>query len=591
MRGDPCTMSETKDDIFQIKYSRKDGKKYTVDWQNKEYLLEFEHQGRYRMIHNSILDDELYEYWKADLAALEAAEVRWIEEEIELQNDPDYQEWLAEQYEYWCENEKKFYMEYSEPEIQNDEVDENENVNENGAVEDSDEFVPILNKMVEIENDFDAEKVSAFPVKTFPSVISDHIKEISRMFSIPYEFSAVPTLVAISTAIGNNVTLKFNESLNQKAILYCCLVSQSSSGKSPAQKLVLAPLVQEQSKREKEYKKSIAEYLANQKKKDSAEDIEEPSEPEDFITTNVTVEKMVEMLQKNSKGIVIACDEFMNFYKNLNSYKNGGGDTETYLSIWSNAYIKANRLSRKTSGVDSPYVNIIGNLTPSSLDKLGENDNLDNGFIHRLLFSCPLGTEMVRTSEKGINQIVSEKYKQFIVGLHRMVDEKTITMSPEAKNVYLQYEDFVSKRAGNDERLRSSYSKIKEYSLRFALILHVSELYSDNRNIDCEVSKETMAKAIQISEYFRSQVKVLYKQLSGNTSTNQSESKLEKAINFLKKQQETKITKRDLCRGIHIKTEEADESIIPELLQRKIIKVMDKKNTPRGESITYEIVK
>ncbi|MFB5088312.1 DUF3987 domain-containing protein [Psychrobacillus sp. PGGUH221] len=580
-------MSETKDDRSQIIYSRKDGKKYTVDWQNKEYLLEFEHQGRYRMIHNSILDDELYEYWKADLAALEEAEERWIEEEIQLQSDPDYQQWLAEQYEYWYENEKKIYMEYSESEIQHDELDEYEN----NAEEDNDEFVPILDEMVEIDNDFDAAKVSAFPIQTFPPVISDHIKEISRMFSIPYEFSAVPTLVAISTAIGNNVTLKFNESLNQKAILYCCLVSQSSSGKSPAQKLVLAPLVQEQSKREKEYKKLIAEFLANQKKKESAEDLEEPVEPEDFITTNVTVEKMVEMLQKNSKGIIIACDEFMNFYKNLNSYKNGGGDTETYLSIWSNAYIKANRLSRKTSGVDSPYVNIIGNLTPSSLNKLGENDNLDNGFIHRLLFSCPLGTEMVRTSEKGIDQTVSEKYNQFIVGLHRMVDEKTITMSPGAKNVYLQYENFVSKKAGNDERLRSSYSKIKEYSLRFALILHISGLYSDHRNIDCEVSKETMADAIRISEYFRSQVKILYNQLSGNTSPNKTESKLEKAINFLKKQQETKITKRELCRGIHIKTEEADESIIPELLQKKIIKVIDKKNTPRGESVTYEIVK
>lgn len=80
------------------KYSRKPNKKYRVDDQNTENLLEYEKEGRYTVIHNSILDDELFEYWKGDLEQLKEAENHWFEQRMQLQDDPEYWESQLELY-------------------------------------------------------------------------------------------------------------------------------------------------------------------------------------------------------------------------------------------------------------------------------------------------------------------------------------------------------------------------------------------------------------------------------------------------------------------------------------------------------------
>ncbi|ARK30794.1 hypothetical protein [Halalkalibacter krulwichiae] len=94
-----------------MKFNKKEGMKYRIDWQETEYLLEYEHEGYYRMIHNSILDKELYRLWEVEIRELEEAEAHWIEQQEQLHNDPEYQRMLAEQYTVWLESEEEYLRE------------------------------------------------------------------------------------------------------------------------------------------------------------------------------------------------------------------------------------------------------------------------------------------------------------------------------------------------------------------------------------------------------------------------------------------------------------------------------------------------
>lgn len=78
--------------ITTLKYSRKSGKKYRVDYHERENLLEYEREGYYTVIPSTILDDELHKLYENELAQLEKADIYWMEREIELQNDPEYWE-------------------------------------------------------------------------------------------------------------------------------------------------------------------------------------------------------------------------------------------------------------------------------------------------------------------------------------------------------------------------------------------------------------------------------------------------------------------------------------------------------------------
>jgi sugar-specific transcriptional regulator TrmB len=428
-------------------------------------------------------------------------------------------------------------------------------------------FVPVMDEIIEIENDFDPVEASEFPINVLPNVVAEFVKEVSRLLSIPYEYTAIPSLVALSTAIGNNFELEFN--------------------RTPSQALALKPIHNIQKKENENIAKLKREYEKAIKNKE--ESIPNPPPPKrEYYTTDVTVEKLIDMMEKNPKGLIIASDEFMKFYKSLNGYKNGGGDLEQYLSAWSNSPIKVDRLNRETIGVDSPYLNIVGNMTPSSLGTITEGDNMDNGFLHRILFSCPLETEMTRTSERGIDEEIEKSYHNLIDALHSIEDEVAYQMSNQAKNIYLQYESYLSKQAGLDERKRALFSKIKMYSLRFALLLNACKFVNSKEFFtDKKVDANIMQDAIEMAEYFRKQTKKLYHAMS-ETKDDKYVSKFNKLASKLKKESRTTITKRDIQRGFGLSKDELDP-IITKFTELEYIKLIDEKQSRGGVVCTYEI--
>ncbi len=441
-----------------------------------------------------------------------------------------------------------------------------------------------------------------FPVNALPTELKNLCKAGHYAFKIPYEFFAVPGLVALATAIGSKHEVAVNRSMSTKAILYACIIASAGSGKSPAQDMAFKPIYSIQKSKMDEYKKAYSEWLLekedydarkkhSKKSKEPFDEIE-PEQPRlrELYTTDATTEALAIMLQNSPEGIVIVQDEFLRLYNSLDSYRGGkGGDLQFYLSLWSHKNIKVNRVSKPPLFVEKPFGSIIGAMTPSGINEIAKDNNTENGFLDRFLFSFPTDVEMMRTVNAGIDEDTERQYHKLIESLteQQIVGEaETYYLSDEAMRKYLEYEDFVFKEAGKDEKKKSINTKIKLYALRFSLIAHVSKnVHNDCFDKESKVSFESMCQGIEIAEYFRQQTQKIYKKI------NQSESdkNIERAIHILKtKTQNNEISKRDIQMNMKLKGNEFDE-FLNLLQEKKIIAFKAERQVGGAKQIVFHV--
>lgn len=450
-------------------------------------------------------------------------------------------------------------------------------------------------------------KTMDFPIDSLPIEAKNLTKAVHESLDLPYEFIGIPVLIALSTAIGAHFEVAINKTLTSKVILFACVIASAGSGKSPCQKIAMKPIYDYQNKKFDEYELSKEEYHRQKKEYDNKKkekkgksakgfgggeevekDLKEPKHPRlnQIYSDDATTEALAIMLDENKHGIVLIQDEFMRFYLSIGGYKQskgGGGDLQKYLSLWNGTPIKINRVGRSEPIIlKEPFVNILGAMTPSSIEKICEDDNDENGFLDRFLFSFPTDNEMMSTDFEGIDSDIEEGYEKLI---HRLIDmdvEKTVKvfLTDEARKIYFDYEKKIIKEAGSDDNMRSIFAKIKFYSLRLALIIHMCDKDSlDGFGLIKNVSLDAMKKGIQLAEYFKSQQLKIYQ----NVLEMKSDKYLAKAIKFIKEKGnvDNKIGKRELSRCLRLNSEEM-KPVIKELIDRKIIKVDEGGDTKKS---------
>jgi len=71
-----------------------------------------------------------------------------------------------------------------------------------------------------------------------------------------------------------------------------------------------------------------------------------------------------------------------------------GADQQFWLSNWSGERIIVDRKSGEHGPiiVPSPFINVVGGLTPDFLSELGDQRGRQEGFLDRILFAFPVRT-------------------------------------------------------------------------------------------------------------------------------------------------------------------------------------------------------
>ena len=255
-------------------------------------------------------------------------------------------------------------------------------------------------------------------------------------------------------------------------------------------------------------------YGSSKKEKEEHPEVYEPRKSQ-FIANDITLEALVDLHQESDNAVGVFKDELAGWLKDMNKYREGS-DLEFWLSTWSGKSVNLNRLTRKGSFVEKPFIPVLGGIQPGIFNSFYTDENKDNGFMDRMLLSFP-DLKIDCYNENEISEELLHWYKEAIImfydtlkGIIKRNEDGEITpltakFSEEAKTEWVRMfnETTVIQNDENEnEYLKSMLPKQKSYIPRFACLIHTFNEFFNESDNTLLISKESILKAEKLSKYF-----------------------------------------------------------------------------------------
>ena len=359
----------------------------------------------------------------------------------------------------------------------------------------------------------------SFPIDIFPKEIQSFILTANETLNNSIEYMCCSLLWAISVSIGNAIKIEIIPGWTENSTLWMALVGQPGWGKTPSIKRIISPLQKLNSREVKKYYKDLEKFEfydnLNKKEKEEHPEVQKPAKKQ-FIANDITLEALVDLHQESDNSVGVFKDELAGWFKDMNKYREGS-DLEFWLSCWSGSPVILTRVTRKGSYIERPSIPVLGGIQPSILTNFNTAENKENGFMDRILLCYPdLKSEYL--SKERIDYKLITWFNDVLVSFYETIIKHVVkrdsdgeieplisVMSPEAFELYDAQHKKITDQENNDEvnqYLKSMLPKQKAYIARFALIIHVfNDFFVEGGNA-LLISKESISKAIRLSEYF-----------------------------------------------------------------------------------------
>ena len=367
------------------------------------------------------------------------------------------------------------------------------------------EVVPVINT-----NDF--------PIDIYPDFIQKYITEVSNTLNANLDFLGCGFLWALSLCVGNTIKIEIKKGWQEAAIVWIALVGRAGVGKTHTIKAITNPLERINGREIKRYADEMAKYEAymalEKKEKALAEEIKKPRKKK-FIAEDITIEALTELHENNPNGIGILKDELVGWIKDMNKYREGS-DLQKYLSCWSNGILSSDRKTSSSSYVEKSFIPIIGGVQPSILTGVYTAENKENGFIDRILLCYP-DIKVEKYNKREMSEKLINEYDDFLTYLYDNIKQQLLRydefgnikphvfrLSSEAEIEWIRIFDKITDMQNSDEEneyMKSVLPKIKSYIARFALLLDVLYIYSENKEMS-EITKRAVLNAEKLGDYF-----------------------------------------------------------------------------------------
>ncbi|MGB5768294.1 MAG: DUF3987 domain-containing protein, partial [Crocosphaera sp.] len=329
-------------------------------------------------------------------------------------------------------------------------------------------------------------------------------------------------LPAVLSLVGKRINLDV-ESHRIPTIAWTCLVGESGTGKSRAEKLILAPLKQRQHTEKKRYRSALKEYkdLLNQKKQDDPSP--EPPQPErKYLFEVATIQAVMRRLSEQGlNGSLWARDELAGLFKSLNQFNARSGENEgleCLLKMWDGDGSLVDRVNAEDDSyaVEETRLNIAGGIQPGAFRQAFKDPNDPQGLQARFLYALPKIYPAKRV--KGYCQL-----SDLLPPLYHWLDNLptgTIKLSDEADQRYTHLVEQIGSQAESSPNpaIRAWMRKLPTQLLRIALALHFIEFYCDRDRNFWELQLDTLERAVEVCRYYRSAFQVVQEKASDTDS-------------------------------------------------------------------------
>lgn len=366
---------------------------------------------------------------------------------------------------------------------------------------------------------------NGFPLGIYSPKLQELLRGAKTALGMPIEFTGAATMLAASVATGNTYRLKLKKAQYQKAIFWLLLVARPNINKTASFFFPFKPIRRAENENHQTYLAQLAEYRAE----------ENPTGPEPtpkrFLLADTTIEAAAALHESNPRGVGILNNELYGWVSSMSRYRSGG-EREFYLASWDGL---ETTVDRRTSGplrIPETFLCVGGTTQPAKLPGFYQEGRGQDGFTDRFLAVWPDQEEKPLWNDTEIDLGLLDAYGtaiQRLLALDFALDERrgripnTLSLSPEAKDrlfgFFNEENRILCEQASNDA-LASLHGKYDLHAARLVIpihLLHWAYQAGEEELPPLEVGLQTVERAIQAAEFFRSQALKCWEHVNNST--------------------------------------------------------------------------
>ena len=377
-----------------------------------------------------------------------------------------------------------------------------------------------------------------FPIWTLPESVRKFVLATAAAIGCDVAFVALPILAALARVIGNRRKIGLKSTWSEPAIIWGAIVARTGSQKSPALQAATAFLQELEQRAYEEFQQELANYrvrkAAYEQEVDASGSLAgvtvetaelPPEEPSclRYVTTDITIAALTNVLAHQFDGVLVVRDELAGFVNGVGEFKAGkGSDLGHWLASWSAMPITVDRKvgEQKTLRVPRAAVSIIGGIQPNVLRAVIGREHLQDGLCARFLLTMP-DTRPIRWSEDTVSPETTAALDKLVARLLALkpaddgagnLAPQILTLSEQAKAVWVAYYDqHQAKKSELDEDRAAAWSKLEAYAARFALIFQLCSWAGGEAGVSAELIEEAaMMRAVALSNWFGYEARRVY---------------------------------------------------------------------------------
>ncbi|MCB0518920.1 MAG: DUF3987 domain-containing protein [Saprospiraceae bacterium] len=360
-----------------------------------------------------------------------------------------------------------------------------------------------------------------FPIHALPKTIAGIANQWANYYNLAPDFYVAAQLAAAAAVVGNAFRIEFAYSYTEPLMLWNVIVGAPGTGKTPALKKGLQPVLNAQYQLSRAMEAEMAQYELNR-----AAGVTPNKKPDlrQLVTENTTFEALVKIMYANKRGVMGFHDEFMSFLKGMNAYKNSGGsDLEQFLKIFNSSELIVNRSSLDYPlHIRRPFITLCGGTQPGILHQLVDSNKMNAGLFGRIAWFYPDNQLIPVPSDAIPDEKPDNQWAGIIKTLQGLptnfaeaFEPTILKMHPKAFKLFFDYKVEKEQKTINqieEENLKQVHIKQFSYTLRLAGLLELLELCCNtdpvflvNQSVGSmaktTVGQESVERAILISDY------------------------------------------------------------------------------------------
>ena len=443
-----------------------------------------------------------------------------------------------------------------------------------------------------------------FPTELLPGPCHEYIQAAAKGMHCDPALVALPLLGAMGGAVGYRRVQRFVGRLDwkQPCIIWAASIAPTGSAKTHGWRAGVKFLLELETKaydhfqaQQKEYEQQLEEYRAATKRKDkSACKPEEPIRIR-YRTQDATVEKLVDILQHRPQGVCMCWNELSGWFGTFDKYSGGKSDEPKWLEAWDGEAFVDDRIGAERYAKHAA-VSIAGTIQPPVFKRTLTTAHYENGLVQRFLWAKPplLPSRFVT---QGVSDRLDAKMRSLFRKLTELEmdgngDPVPVYVDAEGTTIYQRWQDQVAEEVAElseSDPLRSAYSKLNLYAVRFALLFHLIDTVSGRETCE-QITAATVQRGIQLAEWFRLEVARLYMLMQPQEDQGPQ---LVELAEFLG-QKDGWLSVREIKRGPRRYREipgDDIEKLLQQLVEKNWVRVKERKRKSGPPVTLYRVVK